>query len=430
MIQTHIDGCAGFAPAQTFDNYLAKALEALETLDSGSGQGSGFTGWNLLPSQIPDSLPEECNAIGHEWRAKGIDLAVVVGIGGSYLGARATIEALSHSFAAVMPSSGIRVVFAGNNLSGDYLAELVDAMALHNVACIVISKSGTTTEPAVAFRLIKQFIEEKYGSEEAATRIVAVTDACRGALKTLSTSQGFRTFVIPDNVGGRFSVLTPVGLLPIAVAGYDVMAMVEGARQMQEQCSLRSAENPAVKYAAIRNLLYDNGRCIEVLASFNPKLQYVAEWWKQLFGESEGKQGRGIFPASVIYTTDLHSMGQYIQDGERKLFETVIKVDRSRRPLAIQSDPQDLDGLNYLAGKQVDFCNEMARKGTMQAHIDGGVPNVVISIDRIDERNLGALFYFFEKACGISAYMLGVNPFDQPGVEVYKKNMFRLLGKR
>jgi glucose-6-phosphate isomerase len=305
----------------------------------------------------------------------------------------------------------------------------MDLVQERNAACVVISKSGTTTEPAVAFRLIKKYLEDTYGKAEAAERIVAVTDKARGALKSLSTQEGYKTFVIEDNVGGRFSVLTPVGLLPIVLAGYDVREMLKGALEMEEACAKRCECNPAVQYAAMRNLLYDNGKKIEILVAYNPKLAFLGEWWKQLYGESEGKDGKGIFPASVNFTTDLHSMGQYIQDGERHLMETVVSVEKSNRSMLIENDPQNLDGLNFLTGKHVEECNLMAELGTKLAHIDGGVPQIAVSIERINEYNIGALFYFFEKACGISGYMLDVNPFNQPGVEAYKKNMFALLGK-
>ena len=355
----------------------------------------------------------------------------MIGIGGSYLGAKCAIEALSHSFAKQLSGKkdAPEIVFAGHNLSEEYICELMDLMKERNTAAVVISKSGTTTEPAVAFRLIKQYIETTYGKEEASERIVAVTDAKRGALKSLSTQEGYKTFVIEDNVGGRFSVLTPVGILPIVLAGFDMRAMMRGAEEMEKACAERSAENPAIEYAAMRNLLYDNGKKVEILVSYNPKLQYLGEWWKQLYGESEGKDGKGIFPASVSFTTDLHSMGQYIQDGERMLMETVVTVEKSSRSMTIADDPQNLDGLNFLSGKHIEECNAMAELGTKLAHIDGGVPQLSISIEKIDEFNLGGLFYFFEKACGISGYILDVNPFNQPGVEAYKKNMFALLGK-
>lgn len=356
---------------------------------------------------------------------------VVIGIGGSYLGAKCAIEALSHSFAREMRQSGApEVVFAGNNLSEEYVSELIDLMKVRNVACVVISKSGTTTEPAVAFRIVKQHLEETYGQKEAAARIVAVTDAHKGALKTLSTQEGYRTFVVPDNVGGRFSVLTPVGLLPIVLAGFDIRALLEGAKEEEMALAEKSEKNAAVEYAAMRNLLHSvYGKSVEVLVSFTPKFQYLGEWWKQLYGESEGKDKKGIYPASVVYTTDLHSLGQFVQDGARIMYETVVTVENSNRSVVIGSDPQNLDQLNYLAGQHVEHCNAMAQLGTKLAHIDGGVPQMEVSVERINEKTLGALFYFFEFACGVSAYILGVNPFNQPGVEAYKKNMFALLEK-
>ena len=396
--------------------YIGKALNAFDTLQGRQGRGNDFLGWLDLPSDTPESIVKGCEDIAKEWKDKGVQVAVVIGIGGSYLGAKAALEALSHSFG--LNEKGIHVVFAGFNLSEEYHAELIDYIQDKSVAAVVISKSGTTTEPAVAFRVIKEHIEERYGKSEAASRIVAVTDKARGALKSLSDQEGYRTFVIPDNVGGRFSVLTPVGLLPIALAGYDIRALLKGAAAMARRCSERSEENPALIYAAARNEHYDAGKKV-----------YVGEWWKQLFGESEGKDGKGIFPASVNFTTDLHSMGQYIQEGERMLFETVISVENAGRELVITNDPQNLDGLNFLTGMHLEHCNKMAEAGTSLAHLDGGVPQGRVTVDRIDEYNLGELFMFFEEACGISAYVLGVNPFDQPGVEAYKKNMFALLGK-
>ena len=427
MVKINLDGCKTFIDAAQYDKTAALALEAFDTLVAGDGAGNDFLGWKTLPSDTPDKLIADCEAVRDDWKALGADLVVVIGIGGSYLGAKCAIEALSHSF---LPSDNApRIVFAGNNLSEEYLAELTDLMEQCNVACVVISKSGTTTEPAVAFRVVKQFIEQKYPGE-ASRRIVAITDAARGALKTLSTQEGYRTFVVPDDVGGRFSVLTPVGVLPIVLAGFDIRALLKGAADEQAALQDRSADNPAVKYAAMRNLLYSQcGKKVEILVSYNPKLTYLGEWWKQLYGESEGKDGKGIFPASVICTTDLHSMGQFIQEGDRVMFETVVNVDNSRRRVVIGEDKENLDQLNYLAGQRVEHCNAMAQLGTKLAHIDGGVPQIGLSIEQIDEYNLGALFYFFEFACGISAYVLGVNPFNQPGVEAYKKNMFALLRK-
>ncbi|MBQ3742296.1 MAG: glucose-6-phosphate isomerase [Bacteroidales bacterium] len=429
MVKVDLTGCDSFVGKEQFQAYVEKALAAQVVLEEESGAGNDFLGWQHLPSAIGKDEIADCLGVVDRWLAKDIDLVVVIGIGGSYLGAKAAIEALSHTFANQLGTHGLKVVFAGENLSEDYTAELLDLVKVRNAACVVISKSGTTTEPAVAFRLVKNHLEEAYGKAEARERIVAITDKARGALKSLSNQEGYKTFVIEDNIGGRFSVLTPVGLVPIALAGFDVAAMVKGAKDAEKALGARKADNPAVQYAAMRNLLYDGGRKIELFASFNPKLQYLGEWLKQLFGESEGKDGKGIFPASVIFTTDLHSMGQYIQDGERMLFETVITVENAGREVTIPSDPQDLDGLNYLAGKHVEHCNRMAQLGTKMAHIDGGVPNLDIRVDKLDEYHLGQLFYFFEKVCGISAYVLGVNPFNQPGVEAYKKNMFKLLEK-
>ena len=429
MVKIDLTGCDSFVAKEQYNEYLKGALAAQKVLQEESGAGNDFLGWLHLPSSIGRAELNDCLSVVDRWLEREIDLVVVIGIGGSYLGAKAAIEALSHTFANHLGSQGPKVVFAGENLSEDYTAELLDLVKLRNPACVVISKSGTTTEPAVAFRLMKSYLEQTYGREEARERIVAITDKARGALKSLSNQEGYKTFVIEDNIGGRFSVLTPVGLVPIALAGFDIEAMVRGAKDAEKALSAASAENPAVRYAAMRNLLYDSGKKVELFASFNPKLQYLGEWLKQLFGESEGKDGKGIFPASVIFTTDLHSMGQYIQEGLRMLFETVITVDKAQREVTIPTDPQDLDGLNYLAGKHVEHCNRMAQLGTKMAHIDGGVPNIDIHIEKLDEYNLGQLFYFFEKVCGISAYQLGVNPFNQPGVEAYKKNMFKLLEK-
>ena len=432
MLKVNMGGCSSFVKDAEVKEYTAKALEALKVLEDESGAGNDFLGWKHLPTQTPESLITDCEAIRDDWKGKGVDLVVVIGIGGSYLGAKCALEALSHNFSKQLSTKkdAPEIVFAGNNLSEEYISELMDLVQERNVACVVISKSGTTTEPAVAFRIIKQYIETRYGKAEAANRIVAVTDAKRGALKSLSTQEGYRTFVIEDNVGGRFSVLTPVGILPIVLGGFDIRAMLKGAAEMEAACAVASEENPAVQYAAMRNLLYaEYGKKIEILVSFNPKFQYLGEWWKQLYGESEGKDGKGIFPASVLFTTDLHSMGQYIQDGERMLMETVVTVENASRSVIIESDEQNLDGLNFLAGKHVEECNAMAELGTKLAHIDGGVPQLGVTVEKIDEYNLGQLFYFFEKACGISAYILGVNPFNQPGVEAYKKNMFALLNK-
>ncbi len=415
--------------ANPSEQYLDKALVALDTLANENGPGNDFLGWKKLPTTTPESLFEECDEVVAKWKNLGVEVVVAIGIGGSYLGAKATIEALSHNFEAYMPAKGPRVVFAGHNLSEDYHAELLEYLEGKSVAAVVISKSGTTTEPALAFRIIKSYIEAQYGKEGARERIVAVTDAARGALKTMSNDEGYKTFVIPDDVGGRFSVLTPVGLIPIALAGYDIRALVKGAAAMAAKCYERNHDNIAVRYAAIRNEYYDGGKSIELLVNYNPKLHSISEWWKQLYGESEGKDGKGIFPASATFTTDLHSLGQYVQDGQRILFETMFSVEKTNKSLIIGEDAQNLDGLNYLAGKHLEYCNQMAEAGSRLSHMDGGVPCISLSMEKIDEYNLGELFYFFEVGCGVSAYMLGVNPFDQPGVEGYKKNMFALLGK-
>ena len=428
MVKVNVGGCSSFVKDADYQKYVQKALAAYDVLDAGCGAGNDFLGWKTLPVDIPESLIADCEVIRDDWSAKGVNLVIVIGIGGSYLGARCAIEALSHGF--IRPEGVPQIVFAGNNLSEDYLAELMDLAKLRNTACVVISKSGTTTEPAVAFRIVKEYIEQTYGKAEAAARIVAITDAKKGALKTLATQEGYKTFVVPDDVGGRYSVLTPVGILPIVLAGFDMRAMLKGAAEEREALLVKSADNAAVQYAAMRNLLYrEQDKKVEILVTFNPKLQYLGEWWKQLYGESEGKEGRGIFPASVVCTTDLHSMGQFIQEGDRVMFETTVTVQNAAREVVIGSDPQNLDQLNYLAGQRVEHCNQMAQLGTKLAHIDGGVPQMEVSVERLDEASLGALFYFFEFACGVSAYTLGINPFNQPGVEAYKKNMFALLRK-
>ena len=425
MIKIDNSGCSTFANKQQMDAYLQKALEGFDTLEGGKGAGNDFIGWNHLPSSITSATLDEYKEVVARWKKMNVDLVVVIGIGGSYLGAKAALHALSHSF---LPGCGMQVVFAGNSLSEDYLAELMDLAKGKNVACVVISKSGTTTEPAVAFRIVKQYIEETYGSE-ASQRIVAVTDRSRGALKTLATAEGYTSFVIEDNIGGRFSVLTPVGLLAIALAGYDIDAMVRGAQEAEKVCGERSVSNPAVQYAALRNMLYSAGYKTEILVNYNPKLLYLSEWWKQLYGESEGKEEKGLFPASVDFTADLHSMGQYIQQGERMLMETVVRFAPAEEQMVVPFDEANGDGLNFLAGKTMDFINRQAMDGTLLAHVEGGVPNIILNLDENNARTMGQLIYFFEYACGLSGYLLGVNPFDQPGVEAYKKNMFALLGK-
>lgn len=429
IVKLNLQATKGFVSEKELGESLGRAYSSFDTLVNGSGRGSDFLGWIDLPSKTAGSICNEIDDIVKRW-SSDIEIVVVVGIGGSYLGAKAAIDALSHAFEIQLGKKSCpTIVYAGQNLSEEYLSELMDLLKDHSSACVVISKSGTTTEPAVAFRIIKNHLEQKYGKNETKRRIVAVTDIARGALKSLALQEGYPTFVIPDNVGGRYSVLTPVGMLPVALAGYDIRKMLEGAADMRKICTTKSVDNPAIMYAAIRNALYSKGKKNEILVNYNPKLQYFSEWWKQLYGESEGKEGKGIFPVSVNFTTDLHSMGQYIQDGERTIFETVLSIDKSNRSLTIPNDPQNSDSLNFLSGKSIDECNKMAELGTRIAHTDGGVPNIQIRIPSMNEYYLGALFYFFEFACGISAYMIGINPFDQPGVEDYKTNMFALLGK-
>lgn len=400
----------------------AQAQLALETLEQGNGAGNDFLGWLHLPSSITSAQLADINATAQAMR-HCCDFVVVIGIGGSYLGAKAVIEALNDNFAPYKPAT-TQVLFAGNNIGEDYLHDLMQLLTGKNFGIIVISKSGTTTEPAIAFRLLKGMLEEQVSKPEAAKRIIAITDAHKGALRSLATQEGYKTYTIADNVGGRFSVLTPVGLLPIAVADFDIQALVEGAIEIE-----KGDNSQVLAYATTRNALYQAGKKIELLANFNPKLHYLAEWWKQLYGESEGKEHKGLFPASVDFTADLHSMGQWIQEGERAIFETVLSVSRQEHQLIIPTSSDNLDGLNYIAGKRIDEVNKMAELGTRLAHVDGGVPNLHITIPALKERYVGQLIYFFEKACGVSGYMLGVNPFNQPGVEAYKSNMFALLGK-
>ena len=405
----------------------AEVAAATSKLYDGNGEGNDFLGWLRLPSETSDSLIEEISSTAAQLRSL-CDYVVCIGIGGSYLGAKAVIEALSDSFATLKQHNGPQVLFAGQNIGEDYLYELQSLLSDKKFGIIVISKSGTTTEPAIAFRLLKEQLEKQVGKAEASKRIVAITDANRGALRKLATEEGYKTFVIADNVGGRFSVLTPVGLLPIAVAGFDIKALIDGARTM-EAASLNGENNCVAAYAATRNALYRAGKKIEILVNYNPKLHFLGEWWKQLYGESEGKDHKGIFPAAVDNSTDLHSMGQWIQDGERTIFETVISVGEQQLKVVIPTDADNLDGLNYIAGKRVDEVNKMAELGTVIAHVDGGVPNMRITLPALTEFWLGQIIYFFEKACGVSGYILGVNPFNQPGVEDYKRNMFALLNK-
>ncbi|MDD6623154.1 MAG: glucose-6-phosphate isomerase [Bacteroidales bacterium] len=405
----------------------AKAAEAIEKLEQGTGAGNDFLGWLHLPTSLDEALIADIEKTAALLRAD-CEYVVAIGIGGSYLGSKAVIEALSDSFAALKPANGPRVVFAGQNIGEDYMSELINLLNGKKFGIIVISKSGTTTEPAIAFRLLKEMLEKQEGKAFASKHIIAVTDKARGALRSLADTEGYTSYVIEDNVGGRFSVLTPVGLLPIAVAGFDIRALIDGARAM-ELATVSPDDNIAVEYAKTRNALYAAGKKIEILVNYNPKLHYLAEWWKQLYGESEGKDHKGIFPASVDNSTDLHSMGQWIQDGERTIFETVISVARQQHEVKIPADADNLDGLNYIAGKRIDQVNKMAELGTVIAHIDGGVPNIHITLPELSEYYLGEIIYFFEKACGISGYILDVNPFNQPGVEAYKKNMFALLEK-
>ena len=407
-----------------------EADKALDMVKNGTGEGNDFLGWVDLPSRTSMKFLDEIIEVANDLR-NACDYVVSIGIGGSYLGAKAVIEALNNSFDAyTTPAKGTpKVLFAGQNIGEDYLNELQNFLKDKKFGIIVISKSGTTTEPAIAFRLLKEQLEAQVGKAAAKDLIVAITDAKRGALRQLATEEGYRTFVIDDNVGGRFSVLTPVGLLPIAVAGYDIKKLVKGALDMQNELATPSHSNMAELYASTRNALYRSGKKTEILVNYNPKLHYFGEWWKQLYGESEGKDHKGIFPAAVDFSTDLHSMGQWIQDGERTIFETVISVEKPASEKLIPTDDANLDGLNYIAGKRVDEVNKMAELGTRIAHVDGGVPNMRITVPELTEEYLGQLIYFFELSCGISGYLLGVNPFNQPGVEAYKKNMFALLEK-
>lgn len=401
-------------------------------LHNKTGLGNDFLGWVDLPNNYDKEEFARIKKAAEKIKSDS-DVLVVIGIGGSYLGARAAIECLGHSFRNNLNKEERKtpeIYFAGNNISSTYLIDLLDVIKDKDVSLNVISKSGTTTEPAIAFRVLKEFLENKYGKDEAAKRIYATTDAKKGALKQVSDEEGYETFVIPDDVGGRFSVLTPVGLLPIAVAGIDIDAIMTGANDARVDFNNSNLEeNDCYQYAVVRNILHKKGKDIELLVNYEPSLHYLSEWWKQLYGESEGKDQKGLFPASVDFSTDLHSMGQYVQDGKRILFETVLNVEKPRRVLNLKEEANDLDGLNYLSGKTLDFVNEKAFQGTLLAHTDGQVPNLLINIPTLDEYNFGYLVYFFEKACGISGYLLGVNPFNQPGVEAYKKNMFALLGK-
>lgn len=422
---------APFIGEKCLPRFQEEIYHCHQTLIEHSGKGNDFLGWMDLPLCVDEALFDRIAHDASRIREMA-EVFIVIGIGGSYLGSRAVIEALRNPFADLLTGQkNPAMVFAGENLSEDYHSALLELLDVKEYAVAVISKSGTTTEPAVAFRLIKDHMEKKYGKEESRRRIISITDASQGALKKMSDTEGYPTYIIPDDIGGRYSVLTPVGLLPIAVAGFDIRALIQGAAMMKEvamssgDCSL----NPCAMYAAVRNILYRNGKCIEVLVSYEPMLFFFMEWWKQLFGESEGKEGKGIFPASVTFTSDLHSMGQYLQDGMRIFFETVIYIENPRKTLRVPMDTGNFDGLNFLGDKRMSEINHMAAMGTTFAHVDGGVPNLKISLPEINENTLGQLIYFFEFSCALSGYALGINPFDQPGVEAYKKNMFALLGK-
>lgn len=426
-VRVNTERLASFVKTHEMDIMVEMANYFSKEVDQKKGAGNDYMGWVDLPENYDKEEYARIKKAAEKIKNDS-EVLVCIGIGGSYLGAKAVIEALKNAFKK--SNSNTEIVFAGHTISADYTYQLLEYLKDKEFSINVISKSGTTTEPAIAFRLVKQLLEQKYGKEEAKGRIYATTDASRGALKNSADEEGYETFVISDDIGGRFSVLTAVGLLPIAVAGMDIDALMAGAKDsMKELQDTEGRENAAVVYASLRNILYNKGKAIEVLVSYEPYLQYFCEWYKQLYGESEGKDQKGIFPASVIFSTDLHSMGQYLQDGRRHLFETVIAIDQSNEDVTLIEDPADLDGLNYIAGKGMDFVNKMAMEGTIRAHVEGGVPNIEIHIDRLDEYNLGAMLYFFEKACAISGRILGINPFDQPGVEMYKKNMFSLLGK-
>ena len=427
MLKLDLSNASSFLP----QDYLSSRMEALEKarvmLAEHNGPGGDFTGWVRLPEEYDKEEFARIQAAARKIRSDS-DVLVVIGIGGSYLGARAVIELLGSADHKLAPNKP-EIFFAGNGLSTDAMGDLMDYLEGKDWSINIISKSGTTTEPAVAFRVFKGLLEAKYGKEEARKRIYATTDAHKGALKGLADAEGYEEFVVPDAVGGRYSVLTAVGLLPIAVAGVDIEALMAGAAEAMNVLAQPGADNIAWQYAAARNALYDAGKAVELLVGYEPSFRFFAEWWKQLYGESEGKEGKGLLPASVEFTADLHSMGQYIQQGQRILLETVVKFSKSRRTITIPDDPDNVDGLNFLSGKPLQFVAEQAMRGTLLAHVDGGVPNLVVEAETRDERTVGQLIYFFEYACGLSGYLLGVNPFDQPGVEAYKKNMFALLGK-
>lgn len=426
----NLKNTSGFISFEEVIALAQQSIRHLDALNAGTGPGSDFLGWLTLPDDILSQLDRIEKTAAH--LRSVTDTTVIIGIGGSYLGSRAVIEALSHSFSTLLKTKHHDIIFAGQNICEDYLSDLLEILDKRNYSIIVISKSGTTTEPAIAFRILKDHLEKMVGKTAAAERIIAITDAKKGALLSLAKTNSYETFIIPDNIGGRYSVLTPVGLLPIAVSGLDIRMLVKGAKVMEEltRMNKNAASNPSLLYAAARNLLLQGGKSIEIMVGFTPKLHFLAEWWKQLFGESEGKDGKGIFPASVDMTTDLHSLGQYIQDGQRILFETMISVNNPVKKLTIPATTDDSDQLNYLAGKRLSEVNHNAEKGTTLAHNDGNVPIITITIPSLDEYYTGQMIYFFEMACAISGYILDVNPFDQPGVEAYKNNMFALLNKK
>lgn len=427
-----ITKASSFLKEGAVESYKQQVNDARRSLEEGTCPGNNFLGWLHLPSSVTPEFINEIQSVADTLREK-CEVVVVAGIGGSYLGARAVIEALGNSFSWLTGNKkNPTIVFAGNNIGEDYLYELTEYLKDKKFGVINISKSGTTTETALTFRLLKKQCETQRGKDEARDVIVAITDAVKGAARAAATKEGYKTFVIPDNVGGRFSVLTPVGLLPIAIAGFDIKALIQGAADMENATGtdVPFEENPAALYAAVRNALYAQaGKKIEIMVNYQPKLHFMSEWWKQLYGESEGKDGKGIFPASCDFTTDLHSMGQWIQQGERSIFETVLSIEKTNHEVLFPNDEENLDGLNFLAGKRVDEVNKMAELGTRLAHVDGGVPNIRLSVPELNEYYIGQLIYFFEIACGISGNVLGVNPFNQPGVEAYKKNMFALLNK-
>jgi len=428
-ISINLKNAGSFVSYEEVIALAQQSVRHLESLNAGTGQGNDFLGWLSLPDDILSQL-DSIEKTARHLRSVS-DTTVVIGIGGSYLGAKAVIEALSHIFLPLLKAKHHEILFAGQNICEDYMTDLLEILDSRNYSIIVISKSGTTTEPAISFRILKNHLEKKVGKPAAADRIIAITDSTKGALRSLAETNGYERFVIPDNIGGRYSVLTPVGLLPIAVCGFDIRNLVSGAKAVEEltRNNKKASSNPSLMYAAVRNLILQSGRSVEILVGFTPRMHYFAEWWKQLYGESEGKEGKGIFPVSVDFTTDLHSLGQYIQEGQRFIFETMISIKNPRGKVIIPAEKDDSDQLNYLAGKRLSEVNKNAETGTILAHNDGNVPVITINVPVLDEYYLGQMIYFFEMACAISGYILDINPFDQPGVEAYKKNMFALLNK-